>query len=334
MNDCGDGRYSRRGLWMAALVAANLLEATGAQAQERRPGGIVFAIGAEETFYRLPMTSYVLDTNTGVFASTQQYSNSISPKASLSYAFEDPAKFGGFGTNARIKASLTRDYASSVATLTTGQLTGNTALINGTIQPGGGFVPATWTSTQTYEEWRARIDLQTDFIVGGNAAVSPRAGVTFSSANTGYNLSRIASGINNGNPYTMINASLYGFYLGAALGVDAKVPLGGGFVISGGAGVDLLLTSMSLSAVQDPAQVSPPRNNYVQSTATNFAWRPAVNAAVGYEWNNVAVSVTGSFAYLDGMPYIALTQAAGQATAIGRASMWGAGVGARISVAF
>lgn len=176
------------------------------------------------------MTSYVLDA--GVFASTQQYSNSISPKASLSYAFEDPAKFGGFGANARINASLTRDYASSVASLTTGQLTG--ALINGTIQPGAGFVPATWTSTQTYEEWRARIDLQTDYIVGGNAAVSPRLGVTFSSANTAYNLSRIASGINNGNPYTMINASLYGFYLGAALGVDAKVPLGGGFVVSGG----------------------------------------------------------------------------------------------------
>lgn len=276
------------------------------------------------------MTSYVLDA--GVFASTQQYSNSISPKASLSYAFEDPAKFGGFGANARINASLTRDYASSVASLTTGQLTG--ALINGTIQPGAGFVPATWTSTQTYEEWRARIDLQTDYIVGGNAAVSPRLGVTFSSANTAYNLSRIASGINNGNPYTMINASLYGFYLGAALGVDAKVPLGGGFVVSGGAGVDLLVTSMSLSAVQDPAQVSPPRNQVAQSIATNFAWRPTVNAAVGYEWNNVAVSLTGSFAYLDGMPYIALTQAPGQVTTIGRASMWGAWVGARISVAF
>lgn len=276
------------------------------------------------------MTSYVLDA--GVFASTQQYSNSISPKASLSYAFEDPAKFGGFGANARINASLTRDYASSVASLTTGQLTG--ALINGTIQPGAGFVPATWTSTQTYEEWRARIDLQTDYIVGGNAAVSPRLGVTFSSANTAYNLSRIASGINNGNPYTMINASLYGFYLGAALGVDAKVPLGGGFVVSGGAGVDLLVTSMSLSAVQDPAHVSPPRNQVAQSTATNFAWGPAVNAAVGYEWNNVAVSLTGSFAYLDGMPYIALTQAPGQVTTIGRASMWGAWVGARISVAF
>jgi hypothetical protein len=332
MNHHGDSRHARPGLWAAALVAAILLEATGVQAQERRPGGFVFSIGAEETFYRLPMTSYVLDTNNGVFASTQQYSNSISPKASLSYAFEDPAKFGAFGTNARINASLTRDYASSVATMTTGQLASNIALINGTIQPNVGFAPATWTSTQTYEEWRARIDLQTDFIVGGNAAVSPRAGLTFSSANTGYNLSRIASGINN--PYTMINASLYGFYLGAALGVDAKVPLGGGFVISGGAGVDLLVTSMSLSAVQDPAQVSPPRNNYVQSTATNFAWRPAVNAAVGYEWNNVAVSVTGSFAYLDGMPYIALTQAPGQATTIGRASMWGAGVGARISVAF
>ena len=220
MNDREDGRHLRPGLWAAALVAATLLEATTVQAQERRPGGIVFAIGAEETFYRLPMTSYVLDTNIGVFASTQQYSNSISPKASLSYAFEDPAKFGGFGTNARISASLTRDYASSVASLTTGQLTGNVALINGTIQPGGGFVPSTWTSTQTYEEWRARIDLQTDFIVGGNAAVSPRLGVTFSSANTAYNLSRIASGINNGNPYTMINASLYGFYLGAAFQIQ------------------------------------------------------------------------------------------------------------------
>ena len=110
---------------------------------------------------------------------TQQYSNSISPKASLSYAFEDPAKFSGFGTNARINASLTQDYASSVASLTTGQLSGNVALINGTIQPGAGFVPATWTSTQTYEEWRGRIDLQTDFIVGRNAVVSPRLGVTF-----------------------------------------------------------------------------------------------------------------------------------------------------------
>jgi len=87
------------------------------------------------------MTSYVLDTNNGVFASTQQYSNSISPKASLSYAFEDPAKFGAFGTNARINASLTRDYASSVATMTTGQLASNIALINGTIQPNVGFAP-------------------------------------------------------------------------------------------------------------------------------------------------------------------------------------------------
>lgn len=331
MNYLEDDCRSRAALWAtSAFVAIGLVAAPAVQAQDFRPGGVVFAIGAEETFYRLPMTSYVLDTNAGVLASTQQYSNSISPKASLSYVFENSF----VGANARINASLTRDYASSVATLTTGQLTGNTALINGTIQPGGGFVPATWTTTQTYEEWRARVDLQTDFMVGGSAAVSPRAGVTFSSANTAYNLSRIASGINNGAPYSMVNASLYGFYLGAALGVDAKVPLGGGFVISGGAGVDLLVTSMNLSAVQDPARVSPPRNNYVQSSATNFAWRPAVNAAVGYEWSNVSVAVTGSFAYLDGMPYIALTQAPGQVTTIGRASMWGAGVGARISVAF
>jgi hypothetical protein len=34
------------------------------------------------------------------------------------------------------------------------------------------------------------------------------------------------------------------------------------------------------------------------------------------------------------MPYIALTQAQGQPTTIGRASMRGAGVGARVSVAF
>ena len=99
------------------------------------------------------------------------------------------------------------------------------ALINGTIQPGAGFVPATWAITQTYEEWRARIDLQTDYIVEGNAAV-------------------------------------------------------------------------------------------------------------GYEWNRVAVAATGSFAYLDGMPYIARTQGLGQVTTIGRASMWGTGVAARISVAF
>ena len=50
MNDRGDGRHLRPGLWAAALVAATLLEATTVQAQERRPGGIVFAIGAEETF--------------------------------------------------------------------------------------------------------------------------------------------------------------------------------------------------------------------------------------------------------------------------------------------
>jgi hypothetical protein len=105
MNDRGDNCRSRPRLWTVDLFTAALLDTNGLQAQERRPGGFVFSIGAEETFYRLPMTSYVLDTNNGVFASTQQYSNSISPKASLSYAFEDAAKFGGFfGANTRINA--------------------------------------------------------------------------------------------------------------------------------------------------------------------------------------------------------------------------------------
>ena len=57
MNEFGDERLSRQGLWMTALLAAALVNATRAKRKNASPGGIVFAIGAEETFYRLPMTS-------------------------------------------------------------------------------------------------------------------------------------------------------------------------------------------------------------------------------------------------------------------------------------
>jgi hypothetical protein len=322
--------FAASGLFLGTCLAP--LDASSAELQ---PGTFVFGIGAEQTFYHLPKESYVIDSATSRFATTKQDADSGSPKASLAYVFSDQSKFPAFfGANTRLNVSVTRDYAKSVASQNFGRSVGTIILINGALEDANSYTASVWTDTQTYEEWRGEANVQTDYRVSDRATLSPRIGITASTLDMSYNLNRNSPGNNNGIPYTMIDAHGRGVFVGASLGLDAKQELGNGFSLKGGVGIDLEAALVNLGATQDPTSVDPLKHTNVNNSANFFMARPTANVAVAYTVNSVTAALTASFAYTANAPYIALTQAAGQMTRIGQSTMWGAGIGGSVSVAF